>query len=157
MNHPSDCLTVPEYLRGGQYRHLAAVLDEEPPWILRKLIPLLSSRVRVEDHVVQEIRGLARMGPVIYAMKYRSLYDLHFLRVRFCRLGLPLPGFVLGRSLFVTGSLRKVFQIARNKFAVAFGKQPEGTPDEREVLQQVLEQGGAGVTFLVDDAGFRDR
>ncbi|MEW6532501.1 MAG: 1-acyl-sn-glycerol-3-phosphate acyltransferase [Thermodesulfobacteriota bacterium] len=157
MNHPSDCLTVPDYLRGGQYRHLAAVLDEEPPWILRKLIPLLSSRVRVEDHVVQEIRDLARMGPVIYAMKYRSLYDLHFLRVRFCRIGLPLPGFVLGRPLFVTGSLRKVFRIARNKFAVAFGKQPEGTLDEREVLQQVLEQGGAGVTFLVDDAGFRDR
>lgn len=89
---------VPLHLHNERFHHIAGVLDEEPSWLLRKLIPLLSANVQIDRLDVQRLQDLARDGLLVYALKYRSVYDLQFLRLRFAELGLPLPSFVFGMS-----------------------------------------------------------
>ena len=115
MTDPNNKQIVPEYLRGGRFRHLEAVLDEEPPWILRKVIPLLSARVRIDDYALRKLQDLARDSAIVYAMKYRSIYDLHFLRMRFADLGLPVPSFIFDASASTTGSFSKIFKVWQTK------------------------------------------
>jgi len=149
--------TVPEFLRDGRYRHVVGVLDEEPPLVLRKLIPLLSSKVEVDTYVVDKVRDLARRGPVVYAMKYRSLFDLHFLRMRLAQLGLPVPSYTFGLSPGETGSLSKWTAVRRHRLVSALREGAAAAERESEVVGEILQQGGAAVLFLVDEKTTRTR
>ena len=149
--------TVPEYLRDGRFLHLEAVLDQEPPWILRKLVSLLSSRVRIDDLVAQKLRDLAGNSAIVYAMKYRSTYDLHFLRMRFAALGLPIPSFLFDASVYRTGSFKKTFKVWQTKLsALLKGEKQDGTVNEG-VLKQIMDAGDAAILFLVDEKTSRSR
>jgi glycerol-3-phosphate O-acyltransferase len=148
---------VPLHLRSGRFHHIAGVLDEEPPWLLRKLIPLLSANVRIDEQVVQTIRGLAQSGPLVYAMKYRSVYDLQFLRIRFAELGLPLPSFVFGMSAGGMGSFSKFIKIWRSRLDLVIHEHKHPNAVDENVLKEILEGGGAGVIFLVDEKTSRSR
>ncbi len=149
--------TVAEFLSGGSFVNVPGVLDEEPPWILRKLIPILSSRVVVDEDVVKKIKDLAHRGPLVYAMKYRSLFDLQFLRMRFARLGLPLPSFVFGISPGEIGSLSKWLKVQRGRLVRALGDQASGPASGEAPVKEILEGGGVGVLFLVDEKTSRER
>jgi glycerol-3-phosphate O-acyltransferase len=157
MNESDNGNTVPEYLRNGHFTHVAGILDKEPPWILRKLIPILSKQIRIDDEVVGRLRELQAAGPVVYAMKYRNIYDLHFLRIRFAKLGLPVPAFVFDTSAAVTGSFRKFFKVwsAALSGVIHEHRFPRASPD---VMKEILEnRGSAAVMFLVDEKTTRDR
>lgn len=149
--------TVPEGLRNGRFEHIEGVLDQEPPWILRKLIPALSGRVRIEPAVVRKIEELAKNGPVVYAMKYRSLYDLHFLRMRFAALGLPVPSFVFGVSTAAAGSLSKFVKVWKSRITGLLHEHKLPRPAKDHALKEILEHGGAPIFFLVDEKTSRER
>lgn len=157
MNRAAQTSTSPEFLHDGRYGHLPGVLDEEPAWILRKLIPLLSSKVIIDDYVVGRIRELAQRGPLVYAMKYPSIFDLHFLRLRLAKLGLPVPSYVLAASPSTGWSFSKWIKVWRNRFSglLRDRRWPE-EPDD-EVLKEVFDHGGAAAFFLVDEETFRAR
>jgi len=148
---------VPDYLRDGRYEYLSGVLDQEPPWILMKLIRLLSSRVVIDDHVVEKLRDISTRCPIVYAMKYRSMYDLEFLRMRFAALRLPAPCFVFGMSSGFSGSFRKWLKVWRNKFMSLIPDAGASVPLEENVAREIMELGGAGVMFLVDEKTSRKR
>ncbi len=157
MKNVSDVKTVPDYLSDGRFRHVLGVLDREPPWILRKLTPVLSSRVVIDDYVRDRLRSLASSGPLVYAMKFRSIYDLHYLRIRFAQIGLPVPCFAFGVSPAESGSLFKWIQVWGNRVANVFHDLSHGETIDEKVLKEVLERGGAGVLFLVDEKTSRAR
>jgi glycerol-3-phosphate O-acyltransferase len=148
---------VPLHLRGGRFHHVAGVLDEEPPWILRKLIALLSANVRIDEQVAQTIRNFAQSGPLVYAMKYRSVYDLQFLRIRFAELGLPLPSFVFGISAGGIGSFSKFIKVWKSRLDLVVHEHRHPNAVDENVLKEILEGGGAGVMFLVDEKTSRSR
>lgn len=157
MKTPTNGITVPEHLRNGHLRHVAGVLDQDPPWLLRKLIPMLSSRVRIDDHAIQIIRELAANGPVVYAMKYRNIYDMHFLRLRFAELGLPVPSFVFETSSAASGSLTKFFRVWKQWLTGVLHERKISAPPDPNALKEVFENKGAGLIFLVDEKASRSR
>ncbi|MFC1833960.1 1-acyl-sn-glycerol-3-phosphate acyltransferase [Thermodesulfobacteriota bacterium] len=155
-NYPSS-KTVPDFLHEEPFRSMEGVLDEEPSWVLRKLIGALSAKVTVDEYVVRLIRELAEFGPVIYAMKLRSAYDLLFLRIRFAQLGLPPPAFVFGMSALATGSPGKVFRVWRNKTSALLRGRSQSSRVDLDLLKDILDKGGAGVMFLVDEDTYSER
>lgn len=157
MNGSFDQNVVPAHLADGHLRHVAEALDKEPPWILRKIIPLLSSRVVIDEHVVKRLRELSLAGPIVYALKYRSMYDVHFLRMRFAALGLPVPTFVFGLSPRETGSMSKWADAWRGKIKRLIGHRHRSGVADDKVLSEVLGDGGAAVLFLVDERTSRER
>lgn len=157
MKNVSEVKTVPDFLSDGRFRHVLGVLDREPPWIMRKLTPVLSSRVSIDDYVQDRLRTLAASGPLVYAMKFRSIYDLHYLRIRFAQLGLPVPGFAFGVSPAESGSLLKWAQIWINRAANVFHDLSHPEPFDESVLKEIFDRGGAGVLFLVDEKTSRAR
>ncbi|HMK34503.1 MAG TPA: 1-acyl-sn-glycerol-3-phosphate acyltransferase [Desulfomonilaceae bacterium] len=149
--------TVPLNLRNGRFHHIDGVLDQEPPWILRKLIPILSPKVQIDSSVAQKLQEMAKDGPIVYAMKYRSVYDLNVLRMRFAQLGLPLPAFVFGVSPAATGSVAKFFRIWQSKVSGMLHDRKMPRPIDEQALTEILKNGGAAVFFLVDEKTSRDR
>lgn len=148
---------IPLHLRNGRFHHVAGVLDEEPPWLLRKLIPLLSANVQIDRQVVQTLRDLSLSGPLVYAMKYRSVYDLQFLRMRFADLGLPLPSFVFGMSAGDIGSFSKIIRVWKSRLDMVIHEHKHPSAVDEIAIKEILEGGGAGVMFLVDEKTSRSR
>jgi hypothetical protein len=149
--------TVHSYVHDARFRNMEGVLDAEPPWLLRKLIPLLSANVTVDPYVIEQIRESARRGPIVYAMKYRNVYDLHFLRMRFAGLNLPLPAYVFGMPAVTYGSLSKLLRVWWTKLTRSIPRGAATTAPDQDTLQEILEKGGAGVMFLADEKTFRER
>lgn len=157
MKTLSDREIVPEFLRNTDHERLDGLLDDMPPWICRKLIPLLSGNVVIAEDVIDKIRDAARTGPVVYAMKFRSLFDLHFIRMRFAQLELPPPAFVFETPAYATRSFVGALKLwgARLSGMVHDRKWPAAFNEE--ALKELLLQGGAPVLFLVDEKTSRDR
>ncbi len=147
---------VPSFLRDGKYAHVEEVLDREPTRFQRLVIPPIWSNVRIDESVVESIRALAATGPVVYALKHRTLYDLQFLRMRFAELGLPVPCFAFGLSAATRGSVGKAAHVWTNRIS-DYVRPPEEAGDPREsALREILEQGGAATFFLVDEKNYRE-
>ncbi len=149
--------TVLQSLSEMRFKSESQILDKPSPWLLRTTIRLLSSNVRIGPDAEERIRNAAKTGPVVYAMKFRSVYDLHFLRMRFAELGLPLPAFAFGFPFWGTGSLAKVISLLKSGFArLRPGSGGTGASEET-MLKEVLQAGGAGVLVLADESTFRAR
>ena len=136
---------------------MEGVLDEEPAWIVRKVVTLLSSKVVIDDSVIRKIRASAQSGPVVYAMKYPSAFDLLFLRIRFADLGLPVPSFVFGSSNMASGSFRKWARTSRAKAKALFSADRSRSRLDDSVIKEIFDAGGAGVLYLVDERTSRSR
>jgi glycerol-3-phosphate O-acyltransferase len=148
---------VPLFLRNGRFHHVAGVLDEEPSWLMRKLVSVLSANVRIDPLDVHRLQDLARDGLLVYALKYRSIYDLQFLRMRFVDLGLPLPAFVFGMSARGAGSLAKFVSVWKARLAGIIHERRRPVAVDENVVKEILEAKGSGVTFLVDEKTSRTR
>lgn len=157
MKDFTDGEIVPEFLRNTDHGRLDGVLDEMPPWIFRKLIPLLSANVVIGEDVIDRIRGAARTGPVVYAMKFRSLFDLHFIRMRFAQLQLPPPAFVFETPAYETRSFIGALKLWTARLSGAVHDRKWPTSFNEDALTEILLQGGAGVMFLVDEKASRER
>ncbi len=148
---------VPLFLHNGRFHHVAGVLDEEPSWLMRKLVSVLSANVRIDPLDVQRLQDLARDGLLVYALKYRSVYDLQFLRMRFVELGLPLPAFVFGMSAWSAGSLGKFVSVWKARLAGIIHERRRPVAVDENVVKEILEAKGLGVMFLVDEKTSRTR
>lgn len=148
---------VPPCMTAERFERLPQALNQEPSWILKKVIGLLSSRVQMDDEAVQKLRDLAQGGAVVYAMKYRSIFDLHFLRLRFADLGLPVPFFAFGVSSVESWSLSKIVRVCQARLKALLQERRLQKAVDEEALKEILENGGAGVTFLVDEKTARSR
>lgn len=149
--------TVPDFLKSGKFRAIPGVLNREPSWVMEKLAGLLSARVEIDDEAVKLIRELAADGPIIYALKYPTYYDLQYLRMRLAALGLPAPCFLMGGS----GSFRSMaFKAARLFKSRSKSSDIRGRLDSRvapEAIRDILVNRGAGAFFLVDESTTLDR
>ena len=157
MKNISPAQAIPEFLRDGRYRYVPGVLDEDTPWLMRHLISLMSANVRIDSYVIDRIRELSGQAAIVYAMKFRSVYDLHFLRMRLAQLGLPVPCFAFGMSSLCTGSWGKVFEVQRARLAALIHGRSQSSMSERTIVAEILNQGGAAGMFLVDEKTVRPR
>ena len=148
---------VPLHLRNERFQNVGGVLDEEPSWLLRKIISVLSANVRIDQSDVERLQNLARDGLLVYALKYRSSYDLQFLRLRFAELGLPLPSFVFGMSARGVGSCTKFVRVWKTRLAGIIRKRGLSAAIDENVIKEILEAKGSGVLFLVDEKTTRKR
>lgn len=155
MKDSADGRVSCPHLLDGRYSHIPELLDHEPAWVLKKLISILSANVQIEPSVAEQIRDLARRGPVIYAMKYRGTYDLHVLRLRFNELGLPPPAFAFGLAARSSWSAKKAYRVWEERVSRVASRRAAGLT--KEVIKELLEDGCAGALFLVDEQTLRDR
>ncbi len=149
--------TVPDFLKSDKFRAIPGVFDREPPILVKKLAGLLSPKVKFDDQSVELIRELSAAGPIVYALKYPTHYDLQYLRMRLAGLGLPAPCFLLGSG----ANLRNIFFRAASFLRVRPKTQKlrgasdfELTPD---IVKDILANRGAGAFFLIDENSTRDR
>ncbi|MEW6351035.1 MAG: 1-acyl-sn-glycerol-3-phosphate acyltransferase [Thermodesulfobacteriota bacterium] len=150
--------TVPDFLKDPRYALVDGALTEETPRSLRNLIRILSANVTVSEQAVDLIRRLAADGPIVYAMKYRSIYDLHFLRTRFAELGgLPLPAFAFAWPGIAGGSVVRMARIWADRIRKAAAREQVPPAYDHEAIRSIAEQGGGLVMHLVDEETFTDR
>ncbi len=156
MEKLSRVNAVPDYLKDPRFESVRGVLSREPSSALKRLISLLSSKVIVGKDVVDRLRELATRGPVVYAMKYRNLYDLQLLRLMFANLGIPVPCFAFDISAIESGDPGKVIRSVPRDFQDMVHRKSEHYYPTA-IYREILERGGAGVFFLVDEKTSRGR
>ncbi len=140
-----------------KYAGLPEVLDRPEPFLMRKLTPLLSSKVYIDDAGIEAIKRSLEKGPVIYALKYRDLYDIHFLRWFFRKKGLPEPNFAFAIPSRFHMSASKTWEVLRGRFRKNRSNGPLEENPISEALSSILRAGGSGVFFLVDEKTSRQR
>jgi glycerol-3-phosphate O-acyltransferase len=149
--------TVPDFLKAPQFRGIPGLLDREPSWLTQQIAKILSPRVKVDDEAANLMRELAKDGPIVYALKYPTYYDLQYLRMRMAAMGLPAPCFLLGGP----GSLRSYMFRAARLFRGASKLSGENGPAhfglDAEIVKDIFLNRGAGSFFLIDEAATRDR
>lgn len=153
-----DKKAIPAYLGSGRFSSVAGVMDQAPPWLLQKLVPLLSGRVMIDAESVNLIRELSKQGPVVYAIKFPSSYDLQFLRMKFNELGLAIPWALLGAvDNYAGGSVLKWLSIWKDKVKKIFTKGKTADPLNAGIVLDIFEHDGACAFYLVDESTSRDR
>ncbi len=152
-----DKKSIPDYLATGLFSSVAGVLDQAPPWLLQKLIPLLSSRVMIDEDSTNQIRELSRLGPLVYAIKFPSSYDLQFIRMEFNKLGLQTPWALLGSGDYAGGSFIKFLSIWKDRVKRLFSGKIRNRPLDTAVVRDIFEHGGSCAFYLVDESTSRER
>ena len=149
--------TVPDFLKSSEFRVIPGVFDREPSLLVKKLAGLLSPKVKVDDQSVELIKELSARGPIVYALKYPTHYDLQYLRMRLAGLGLPAPCFLLGSST----NLKSLFYRAARFFKLRSKSQQSPRSESfdltPEIVKDILVHRGAGTFFLIDENTTRDR
>lgn len=143
-------------LESGKYKGLAEVIDCPDHFIMSRIIPMLSSKVYVDDIGMEILRSSASQGPVIYALKYRNLYDIHFLRWFLRKHNLPEPCFAFSIPSRFHGSLRKMIEVYGSGLKTR-AQQEDTELDSSEALRELLSAGGAATLFLVDEKTTKQR
>jgi glycerol-3-phosphate O-acyltransferase len=156
MEDFSHVKTVPNFLNEMNFNHREGILSKEPSRLMRAAISLMSPRVIVEDYIVERIKDLAQRGPVVYALKYRSLYDLEYLRLRLALLELPAPCYVFGLRKPVRQTLTNSAQWYR-KLVGRDGHSQGPQEQQTDIVRRILQRGGATTFFLVDEKTSRAR
>jgi glycerol-3-phosphate O-acyltransferase len=157
MTHQLSRKTVPDFLHSEKFRTVPGLLDREPSRLMKRLAGILSSRVMFDDQAVKLIQELSQSGPVVYALKYPSYYDLQYFRMRLAALGLPLPCFLLDGSASFRNAIFKaarIFKLGRNSRA---SEEESNLSSNLDSMLEIFSKGGAGVFFLIDEGSTRDR
>jgi glycerol-3-phosphate O-acyltransferase len=150
MKELAKVKTVPDFLKDAPFSSAPGVFSREPSYALRTLVSALSQKIVVEKYVAQRIRELAGQGPVVYALKYRSYFDVQYVRLRFAQLGLPAPCFVFDAGRGALPALRRWLG-SRQRGAGASHRSTGAVEEQVEVVRHILQAGGAAVFFLVDE------
>jgi glycerol-3-phosphate O-acyltransferase len=140
-----------------KYKGLSEVMNASESAIIKKLVPILSSKVYADKGGMEILKETATKGPVIYALKYRNLYDIHFIRYFLRKNGLPEPNFAFSVPPRFHWSVTKLFNVLKGSFTAA-GKGKRSQEDLRSAaLKDTLSSGGAATFFLVDEKTARQR
>lgn len=156
MEDFSRVKTVPHFLDEMDLHQREGVLYKEPSRLMRTIVSLFSPRVIVDDYIVDRIKELSQRGPVVYALKYRSRYDLEYLRLRFALLGLPAPSYVFGLGR----PARQTIADYAQKYRRLVGREHrsgDSGESETDTVRRILQKGGATTFFLVDEKTSRAR
>ncbi len=150
MKELTQVKTVPDFLKDLPFGRAQGVFSREPSYALRALISALCHKIIVEKYVVQRIRELAAQGPVVYAFKYRSYFDVQYVRLRFAQLGLPVPCFVFDARSGALRALSRWFSTQQRR--TDSPRNPKSSLDEQvELVREILQSGGSAIFFLVDE------
>ncbi|MFH0960843.1 MAG: 1-acyl-sn-glycerol-3-phosphate acyltransferase, partial [Pseudomonadota bacterium] len=157
MTHQLSRRTVPPFLKSGKFRGIPGLLDREPSRLMKGLVGILSSRVIIDDQAVKLLRELSKSGPVVYALKYPSYYDLQYIRMRLAALGLPLPSFLLGGSASLRNFIFKAARLFKRRADYKSSEKDSNAGSDLDSMLEIFACGGAGVFFLIDEGSTRDR
>lgn len=141
----------------GREYHYYGYLPSRPSFLLRHTLDRLFTRVNVSPRRMEELERLRKEGIVVYAIKYRSHLDFLFFNRRYGQTGAPPPEFAFDLSLWMWQPLSHLIQIISASINYFTRTRQWPNPYADNYFQWILNQRTAGLLFLVDEVGFRQR
>lgn len=139
------------------FRRIPGALQIQVPWLTKQFVTLLSSKVRIDEEIIRRIKGVAEEGSVVYALKFRSWFDLCFLRTRFALLGLPEPAFLFDTVSPASRLISRPWRILTHRDLTDQLLPPKPIDGYEQLLKELFRQGRSAVFFLVDERSSRER
>ncbi len=141
----------------GRDYHYHGYLPSRPNFLLRHTLDRFFARVSVSPRRLLELRQLAEKGNVVYALKYRSHLDFLFFNRRYRETGAPPPEFAFDLNLWMWQPFSHLIQIISASINYFTKKRHWPNPYEDGYFRWILGKRSAGLLFLVDEVGFRQR
>lgn len=141
----------------GREYHYYGYLPSRPSFLLRYTLDRFFSRVNISPRRLEELQRLGEEGIIVYAIKYRSHLDFLFFNRRYRQTGAPPPEFAFDLSLWMWQPLSHLIQIISASINYFTRTRKWPSPYADNYFQWILGQRKAGLLFLVDEVGFRQR
>ncbi len=141
----------------GRDYHYYGYLPSRPNFLLRQTLDRFFARVNVSPRQLEELQQLGEKGIVVYALKYRSHLDFLFFNRRYRESGAPPPEFAFDLNLWMWQPFSHLIQIITASINYFTKKRHWPNPYADGYFRWILGQRTAGLFFLVDEVGFRQR
>ena len=141
----------------GRDYHYYGYLPSRPNFLLRHTLDRFFARVNVSPRQLEELQHLGEKGIVVYALKYRSHLDFLFFNRRYREAGAPPPEFAFDLNLWMWQPFSHLIQIITASINYFTKKRHWPNPYADGYFRWILGQRTAGLFFLVDEVGFRQR
>ncbi len=141
----------------GRDYHYYGYLPSRPNFLLRHTLDRFFARVNVSPRQLEELQHLGEKGIVVYALKYRSHLDFLFFNRRYREAGAPPPEFAFDLNLWMWQPFSHLIQIITASINYFTKKRHWPNPYADGYFRWILGQRNAGLFFLVDEVGFRQR
>ena len=141
----------------GRDYHYYGYLPSRPNFLLRHTLDRFFARVNVSPRQLEELQHLGEKGIVVYALKYRSHLDFLFFNRRYREAGTPPPEFAFDLNLWMWQPFSHLIQIITASINYFTKKRHWPNPYADGYFRWILGQRIAGLFFLVDEVGFRQR
>ncbi len=132
-------------------------IPEKPSYLLK---PILDRMIKMGTMPVDQQKALehiAEKGIIIYALKYRSRFDLLYIKTRLFQMGLPHPTFVFDMRTYNFQPFFKAWKLRARHFAHYIRKSSLPNPYEENYFKTQVKAGKTGVMFLLGEEGYYQR
>jgi len=133
------------------------ILPERPRYFLR---PIMERLIRFGTMPVDQqetLEDLGKKGIVIYCLKYKSKFDLLYLKTRLFQMGLPHPQFAFDTRIYGFHPFWKAWKLRFKHLAYYLRCSSLPNPYEEGFYEGQVKSSNTGIMFLVGEKGYHQR
>lgn len=142
--------TLPDFVKSVDNQLNPGILCREPSWLIRTIAKVCSGKLHLDDDAVKMIRELSADSLVVYALKYPTWYNFHYLRMRLAAIGLTAPCFLLGNLDYIQYRVWKAQSPYIRRSGNSRSRASLNTTLSKEIIQDLLRRKATGALFLED-------
>lgn len=134
----------------GIYEHkYGCVLPRRPSYPFRFLFERLIRFGKMPPDQQKLLEEIANQGVIIYAMRFRSLFDLLYLKTRLLQMGLPHPEFVFDLRPYSLMPITQAWSLRISHLTHYVKHSLLPNPYEDGCYKKLIEEGKTGALFLL--------
>ncbi|MBI9076882.1 MAG: 1-acyl-sn-glycerol-3-phosphate acyltransferase [Desulfatibacillum sp.] len=141
----------------GTYDHFWCQLPEKRGWLTRLMLRLLYSGIAVDEEDLDSLRQMEKDGIVVFATKYRSLFETLYFHNRYSQLKAPFPEIAFDRNFVMGQPVSRFFRIVLGYVDHAIRFRATHNPYKNHFFRRQLCAGKSAVLSLVSEKGFYKR
>lgn len=133
------------------------VLYERASYPLRPVLERMIRHGQMPDDQKKLIETLAKQGIIIYALRFRSIFDLLYIKTRLFQMGLPHPEFVFDMRPYKLMPFTRAWSLRFHHFNHYLKHSSLPNPYENSFYEHLIREGKTGILFLLSEESYSRR
>ena len=141
----------------GTYDHFWCQLPEKRGWLTRLMLRLLYTGIAVDEDDLDSLRQMQKDGIVVFATKYRSLFETLYFHNRYSQLKAPFPEIAFDRNFVMGQPITRVIRILIGHIDHVLRFRAIHNPYKSHFFRRQLCAGKSALVSMVSEKGFYKR
>ncbi|WP_028314905.1 1-acyl-sn-glycerol-3-phosphate acyltransferase [Desulfatibacillum aliphaticivorans] len=141
----------------GTYDHFWCHLPEKRGWLTRLMLRLFYTGITVNEDDLESLRQMQKDGIVVFATKYRSLFETLYFHNRYSDLKAPFPEIAFDRRFILGQPILRIFRIILGHIDHMLRFRAIHNPYKSHYFRRQLCAGKSALVSMVSEKGFYKR